>query len=257
MADRRMEAYSAIMSIAHEIKQARRTVALTGAGISAESGLGTFRGKDGLWRKCDPAKVASIESFTQDPRKFWEFAREIGWVFLTAKPNDAHIALAELEAMKRLDCVITQNIDGLHQRAGSKHVIEIHGNAGRTSCTRCSAEYATEKIVDRITQQDVPTCNKCGSALKPDVILFGEPLPKKTFAQALEKVRSADLLIAVGTSLEVYPAATLPEIAKKNRSRIISIDSERTSWDELCDYKVNGPAAEILPRIVQAIKIIF
>jgi NAD-dependent deacetylase len=252
-----LEAYSAIMSIAHEIKNARRTVALTGAGISAESGLGTFRGKDGLWSRYDPAAVASIESFTQDPRKFWEFAREIGWIFLTAKPNAAHIALADLEAMKRLDSVITQNVDDLHQRAGSKHVIEIHGNAGRIICTRCSAEYTTEKIVDRIARQDVPTCDRCGGPLKPDVILFGEPLPKKAFDQALRKVRSADLLLAVGTSLEVYPAASLPETAKRSGAKIISIDSERTSWDDLCDYKANGPAGDILPRIVQAIKITF
>jgi len=252
-----LEAYSTIMAIAHELKHARRTVALTGAGISAESGLGTFRGKDGLWSRYDPAVVASIESFTRDPRKFWEFAREIGWIFLTAKPNAAHIALAELEAMKRLDSVITQNVDGLHQRAGSKRVIELHGNAGRISCTRCSAEYATERIVDRIAQQDVPTCDKCGGSLKPDVILFGEPLPKKAFDQALRKMRSADVLLAVGTSLEVYPAASFPEIAKKSGAKIISIDSERTSWDDLCDYKVNGPAGEILPGIVQAIKIMF
>jgi len=246
-----------IMSIAHEIKHARRTVALTGAGISAESGLGTFRGKDGLWSKYDPAMVASIESFTRDPRKFWEFAREIGWTFLTAKPNPAHTALAELEAMKRLDSVITQNVDGLHQRAGSKHVIEIHGNAGRIICTRCLAEYATEKIVDRMRQEDVPTCDRCGGPLKPDVILFGEPLPKKALDQALKKMRSIDLLLAVGTSLEVYPAASLPEVAKKSGAKIVSIDSERTNWDDLCDYKVNGPAGEILPRIVQAMKIIF
>jgi NAD-dependent deacetylase len=245
------------MSIAHEIKRARKTVALTGAGISAESGLGTFRGKDGLWSKYDPAMVASIESFTRDPRKFWEFAREIGWIFLTAKPNPAHTALAELEAMKRLDSVITQNADGLHQRAGSKHVIEIHGNASRIICTRCLAEYATEKIVDRVTQEDVPTCERCGGPLKPDVILFGEPLPKKALDQALKKMRSTDLLLAVGTSLEVYPAASLPEVAKKSGAKIVSIDSERTSWDNLCDYKVNGPAGEILPRIVQAIKITF
>jgi NAD-dependent deacetylase len=153
--------------------------------------------------------------------------------------------------------VITQNVDGLHQRAGSKHVIEIHGNAGRISCTRCSAEYRTEKIIDRIAQQDVPTCDKCGGPLKPDVILFGEPLPRRAFDQALKKVRSVDLLLAVGTSLEVYPAASLPEIAKKNGAKIVSIDSERTGWDDLCDYRVNGPAGEILPRVVQAIKITF
>jgi len=252
-----LEAYSAIMSIAHELKHAKRAVALTGAGISAESGLGTFRGKDGLWSRYDPAAVASIESFTHDPRRFWEFAREVGRIFLTAKPNPAHIALAELEAMKHLDSVITQNVDGLHQRAGSKRVIEIHGNAGRISCTRCSAVYVTEKIVDRIAQQDVPTCDKCGGSLKPDVILFGEPLPKKAFDQAVKKVRSADLMLAVGTSLEVYPAASLPEMAKKGGAKIISIDSERSGWDDLCDYKVNGPAGEILPRIVQAIRITF
>jgi NAD-dependent deacetylase len=245
------------MSIAHEIKHARRAVAFTGAGISAESGLGTFRGKDGLWSRYDPAEVASIESFTRDPRKFWDFARETGWIFLTAKPNAAHMALAELEEMKRLDSVITQNVDGLHQRAGSKHVIEIHGNAGRTICTRCSAEYTTEEIADRIVQHDVPTCERCGGSLKPDVVLFGEPLPKKAFDEALKKVRSADLLLAVGTSLEVYPAASLPEMAKESGAKIVSVDSERTSWDHLCDYKANGPAGEILPRIVQAIKITF
>jgi NAD-dependent deacetylase len=252
-----LEAYSTIMSIAHEIKHARRAVAFTGAGISAESGLGTFRGKDGLWSRYDPAEVASIESFKRDPRKFWDFAREIGWIFLTAKPNAAHTALAELEAMKHLDSVITQNIDGLHQLAGSKHVVEIHGNASRIICTRCSTTYATKKIVDRIEHQDVPRCDRCGGPLKLDVILFGEPLPDRAFDQALKKVRSADLLLAVGTSLEVYPAATLPEIAKKGGAKVVSIDSEKTAWDYLCDYKINGPAGEILPRIVQAIKIAF
>ncbi|HXZ98618.1 MAG TPA: NAD-dependent deacylase, partial [Candidatus Acidoferrum sp.] len=232
-----------------------RVVAFTGAGISAESGLGTFRGRDGLWSRYDPAEVASIESFKRDPRKFWKFAREIGWIFLNAKPNAAHMALAELEAMKRLDSVITQNVDGLHQRAGSKHVVEIHGNVGRMICTRCSASCATEKIINRIEREDVPTCERCGGPLKPDIILFGEPLPERAFEQALKKVRSADLLLAVGTSLEVYPAATLPEIAKKNGAKVVSIDSERTAWDDLCDYKVNGPAGQILPRIVQAIKI--
>jgi NAD-dependent deacetylase len=244
------------MSIAHEIKHARRVVAFTGAGISAESGLGTFRGTDGLWSRYDPAEVASIESFKRDPRRFWEFAREIGWIFLTARPNAAHTALAELEAMKRLDCVITQNVDGLHQRAGSKHVVEIHGNVGRTICTRCSAACATEKIIDHLERQHVPTCDRCGGPLKPDIILFGEPLPERAFDQALKKVTSADLLLAVGTSLEVYPAATLLEIAKKGGAKVVSIDTERTAWDDLCDYKVNGPAGEILPRIVQAIKII-
>lgn len=252
-----MEAYSTIMSIADEIKRARRTVALTGAGISAESGLGTFRGKDGLWSKYDPASVASIESFAQDPRKFWNFAREIGWIFINAKPNPAHIALAELEAMRQLDAVVTQNVDGLQQRAGSRRVIEIHGNAGRIICTRCLAKYSTEKMVDRLSQQDVPTCERCGGPLKPDVVLFGEPLPKKELDLAVKKMRSADLLLAVGTSLEVYPAASLPEVARKSGAKIVSIDSKRTSWDNLCDYKISGPAGEILPRIVQAIKIIF
>lgn len=256
-ADCRLEAYSAIMSIAHEIKYARRAVALTGAGISAESGLGTFRGKDGLWSRYDPAAVASIESFTQDPRKFWEFAREIGWTFLTAKPNSAHIALAELEKMKRISCVITQNIDGLHQRAGSKRVIEIHGSIGRISCTECAAMYATEEVVGRLLLQDVPVCERCGGSLKPDVILFGEAIPKKTLNEAIEKVKSTDLLITVGTSLEVYPAASFPEAAKKSGARIVSINAERTVWDDLCDYKVHGHAAEILPRIVQAMKISF
>jgi NAD-dependent deacetylase len=245
------------MSIAHEIKHAKRAVALTGAGISAESGLGTFRGKDGLWSRYDPATVGSIESFTRDPMKFWEFARDIGWSFLTAEPNSAHVALAELEDAKRLDCVITQNIDGLHQRAGSRRVIEIHGSIGHVACTKCAASYETAKVVDQLVRQDVPTCERCGGPLKPQVVLFGEMIPKKALDQALKKIRSTDLFLAVGTSLEVYPAASFPEEAKKSGAKIVSINMERTGWDDLCDYRVHGPAGEILPRIVQAMKISF
>jgi len=253
----RLEAYSTIMAIAHELKHARRAVALTGAGISAESGLGTFRGRDGLWSRYDPAAVASIESFNQNPSKFWEFARDIGWKFLEAKPNAAHIALAELEATKHLHCVVTQNIDGLHQRAGNKNVIEIHGNIGRVNCTMCATTYATEKIVDSLVQQDVPTCQKCGGALKPNVVLFGEEIPKKTLIEAVKRVRSADVLLTVGTSLEVYPASSFPELAKENHAKVISINMERTRWDDFSDYQVHGSAADVLPRIVQAIKIGF
>ncbi|MGB9021839.1 MAG: NAD-dependent deacylase [Candidatus Bathyarchaeia archaeon] len=252
-----MEAYSTIMAIAHELKHVKRTVALTGAGISAESGLGTFRGRDGLWSRYDPAVVASIESFNQNPRKFWEFARDIGWKFLDAEPNAAHIALAELAAMKHLNCVITQNIDGLHQRAGSKDVIEIHGNIERVDCTMCATTYATERIIDSLIQQDVPTCQRCGGTLKPDVVLFGEEIPKKTLAEAVKKVGSADVLLTVGSSLEVYPASSFPELAKKSQAKLISINMERTRWDDFSDYAVHGSAAEVLPRIVQAIRIIF
>jgi len=138
-----LEAYSAVMAIAHEIKHVRRAVALTGAGISEESGIGTFRGRDGLWSKYDPELVASIESFREDPGEFWKFAREIGWAFLRAQPNAAHQGLAELERLKRLDCLITQNIDGLHQRGDSRRVIEIDGNVQRVCCTMCGASYAT------------------------------------------------------------------------------------------------------------------
>jgi len=257
MARRILEAYSAIMSIAHEIKHARRAVALTGAGISAESGLGTFRGKSGLWSRYDPAVVASIGSFMQDPQKFWEFARDIGWSFLRAKPNPAHIALAELEEMKRLECVITQNIDGLHQRAGSRRVIEIHGTIERVSCANCGSTYATEEIMNCLIRQDIPRCSRCGSPLKPDVILFGEAVPKKVLDEAIKEVRSADLLLAVGTSLEVEPAASFPEIVKRNGAKIISINTERAEWDHLCDYKLYALAGETLPRIVQAMKISF
>jgi NAD-dependent deacetylase len=127
----------------------------------------------------------------------------------------------------------------------------------RVLCTKCKAVYATRQILDHLMQREAPKCDRCSGLLKPDVILFGEPLPKKAFDQAVKKVRSADLLLAVGTSLEVYPAASLPEIAKQSGAKIISIDREKTSWDNLCEYKVSGSAGEILPRIVQAIKITF
>lgn len=202
-----------------------------------ESGLDTFRGKDGLWIRHDPALVASIESFSRDPRKFWEFAREIGSAFLNAKPNPAHEALAELERMKRLDCVITQNVDGLHQRIGSRHVIEIHGNAGRVSCIVCGTTHATVDILDRLMQQDAPTCTECGRSLKPDVVLFGEEIPRQALKEALKKIRSTDLLLAIGTSLEVQPAASFPETAKKkNGAKVVLINNEMTDLDELADY---------------------
>jgi len=252
---RRLEPYSTIMAIAHEIRHARRAVALTGAGISAESGLGTFRGKPGLWSTYDPTLVASIGSFTEDPRTFWEFARRIGSAFLDAKPNSAHEALAELERMGRLDCVITQNVDGLHQRAGSQQVIEIHGNAGRIKCAGCHASYLTREILDDLIRQELPACRRCGGVLKPDVVLFGETIPTEALNHALKKIRSADLLLAVGTSLEVYPAASFPETAKKSGAKVISINAERTDWDDSYDHRVYGNAAEILPRIVQAVKL--
>lgn len=217
----------------------------------------TFRGKSGLWTEYDPSEVASIESFTREPSKFWKFAREIGSAFLTAEPNEAHRALAELEQMRYVDCVITQNIDGLHQRAGSRHVIELYGNVDRVNCTMCGASYATREILDSLTQQDVPRCEKCSGTLKPSAILFGEEIPKKTLNQALQKIRSTDLLLAIGTSLEVQPAGSFPDAAKKNGAKVVLINNGRTEWDGRSDYEVHGPAEEILPRIVQAMKITF
>jgi NAD-dependent deacetylase len=221
----------------------RQCVALTGAGVSAESGIPTFRSKGGLWEKYDPMEFASIEAFRMDPSKYWSLRGEFIKDYDRYQPNKAHLALAELEQMGIVRCVITQNIDGLHKKAGSKNVIEIHGNLMEIYCLACGKEYKAPNIPEEMP----PRCS-CGGILKPNTVLFGEELPMNVFMKAKEESASCRIMILVGTSAIVQPAASLPYLAKQNGAKIIEINIEKAFHD--ADYLIMEKAGTALPRIV-------
>ena len=226
------------------------TLALTGAGISVESGIPDFRSAEGLWSKFDPAEYATIEAFRANPEKVWEMLREMDNVIGRAEPNMAHIGMGELERMGFLHCIITQNIDNLHQAGGSRDVIEYHGNAGTLCCLRCGTKYpAAEKQND-----DLPRC-KCGKILKPGVIFFGEAIPQEAMDRSFELASSAGALLVAGTSAVVSPVNTIPSIAKHNGAGIIEINKEKTHLtNTVTDIFLQGNAGDIIPQLVKAVK---
>lgn len=236
------------------IANAKYAVVFTGAGISAESGIPTFRGEDGLWKKYDPEEVASIWGFKRNPRAFWEFSFALRNK-LFAEPNPAHHVIAELEKMGIVKAVITQNIDMLHQKAGSKRVLELHGSMSKLDCLDCRKEYDWGDYIEEFNREEIPKCKVCGSwFVKPRVVLFGEPLPRDVLEQAIEESRMADVFIVVGSSLVVYPAAELPYIAKSCGARMILVNAEPTVADHIFDVKLYGKAGEILPQILNVVK---
>ncbi len=228
----------------------RATVALTGAGISVESGIPDFRSAGGLWSRYDPAEYATIGAFRANPAKVWEMLFEMDAIVGQARPNPAHLALGELEAMRLLECVITQNIDNLHQAGGSKNVIEYHGNSSTLSCLWCGKRYmAVEKRGER-----PPRC-ACRNILKPDVVFFGEAIPEDAMRRSFDLASSAQALLIVGTSAVVSPVNTIPGIAKRNRAKIIEVNRERTHLtDSITDVFLQGNAGEILPQLVTAVR---
>ncbi|TFF83876.1 NAD-dependent deacylase [Candidatus Thorarchaeota archaeon] len=233
------------------VRDSSRIVALTGAGISVDSGIPDFRSEGGLWKRYDPHEYATIESFERDPSKFWTMGRELAETILQAKPNAAHSALARLEELGKLRGVITQNIDNLHQAAGSRNVVELHGNYLRAFCTSCKAEYVGDEVHLRVAKGDIPPkCEKCGGILKSEAILFGEPLPKEPMARAIKLCEESDLMLVIGTSLSIYPVAFLPQHAKNNGAKIILVNLEGTNRDDVADIVLRGRAAEILPDMV-------
>jgi NAD-dependent deacetylase len=243
-----------IIKAAKMIIEANKIVALTGAGISVESGIPDFRGPSGLWKKYNP-EIASISFFQKNPEEFWKFSLEIWKVLKRAKPNPAHKALAELEKMGKLRCVITQNIDGLHQKAGSKKVLEIHGSANWLICTSCRARHPSEMVVKQLKSgMTIPLCDLCGGLLRPDAVLFGDMLPQDVFNEAVNEVSKSDLMLIVGSSLVVFPAAQLPSIAKKNGAKIILINLEKTWFDDKAEIVIHGKAGDILPKVVKNVK---
>lgn len=244
---------SNLLKAAEIIKKSKHMIALTGAGVSVESGIPDFRSAGGLWDKYDPAIYASIYSFKSMPEKVWDMIFDMIEITENAKPNNAHYALAELEKMNLLKTIITQNIDNLHQEAGSRHVIEYHGNAKHLVCMSCSAGYSASEY--EISEKKIPHCESCGKILKPSVIFFGENIPQHALVESQKFAEAADVVLVVGTSAVVYPAAGIPGIAKSRGAVIIEFNIEETELtDGDTDIFIQGSAGKTLPELIKLLK---
>jgi NAD-dependent deacetylase len=230
--------------LARQIKDAQKIVFVTGAGISQESGIPTFRGKDGYWRKYDPMQLATIDAFYEDPKLVWEWYEDRRKNILAAQPNKGHLAIADLAKYKDV-VVLTQNIDGLHQRAGSKNVYELHGSIIRIKCTVCDYKDDITSSFDVLP----PRC-RCGNILRPDVVWFGEPLPQEVWMEAIKHAQSCDIMVIAGTSLVVSPANHLPIYAKQNGAVLVEVNPERTVMSSEMDLSIRKTSANALPELV-------
>lgn len=234
--------------LARRLATARSIVALTGAGISAESGVPTFReAQTGLWAKFDPLQLATPEAFASDPKRVWEWYAWRRTLVGAAAPNAGHRALAALEQRAIALLLVTQNVDGLHQRAGSTRLVELHGNLFRTVC-----EHHRHRV-ERWTDEHIPPrCPECGGRLRPDVVWFGEMLPAAALERAQAATARADVFLSIGTSGEVYPAAALPEVARAAGALVVEINPNSTPLSQLADHCLRRPASEVLPALVDA-----
>jgi NAD-dependent deacetylase len=233
------------------IAKARSVAALTGAGVSAESGIKTFRDKDGLWTKFNPAELASPKGFLSNPALVWEWYKMRKEIIFNAKPNPGHYALAEMETILSGFSLITQNIDRLHQKAGSKNVIELHGNLEENHCNDCELPFNGETS---LPDGKVPLCPECSGMIRPSVVWFGEMLPEGAIISAQNAARDCGVFLSAGTSGEVYPAASLPVIAIRNKACFIEINPNRTALTNYADFYLQGPTGEIIPQIVESLK---
>jgi len=228
-------------------------VVLTGAGVSTESGIPDFRSPSGLWATFDPLEYGSIEAFRADPLKVWSFYKPRVAMLTEAEPNAAHLALAELERRGFVEAVVTQNIDLLHGRAGSKEVVEVHGSIRTATCPGCGERYPLEQVLELLDDADAPACPACGAILKPDVVFFGELLPPDAIERAYELSRRTRLLLVVGSALEVYPIAGLPEETLAAGGALAIVNHGRTPYDGRAVLRVGGSAGEILPAVAAAL----
>ncbi|QLH05461.1 NAD-dependent protein deacylase [Nitrosopumilus oxyclinae] len=235
-------------SISDQIKNYKKIVFVTGAGISQESGIHTFRGNEGLWRNYDLMKLATIDAFYENPKLVWEWYNDRRSNIFQAQPNQGHNAISELEKYAQV-VVLTQNIDGLHKKAGSSNVLELHGSIVKIKCSVC--DY-NEDILTEIS--DFPPLCKCGNILRPDVVWFGEPLPQDVWQNAIDFASECDLMVIVGTSFVVSPANTLPLYAKQNNATLIEINPETTEMSGEMDEIIRNTSVEILPKLVSLFK---
>ena len=241
------------------ILASKYVVGLTGAGISVESGIRPFRGPGGLWTEYGEPPMDGYQRFLADPKADWErrtkgegYARELHKTLSQAKPHAAHYALAELEELRILRYLITQNVDNLHRATGSEKVAEIHGNFSKLRCVQCNTRYETEEIS---LETLPPHCSRCGGIIKGDTVMFGEPIPMDVLKVCQEETNKSDCMLLVGTSAFVYPAAGFPQEVKRRGGALIEVDPYETGLTPFCDVSLRGKAGEMLPRLVHYIKV--
>jgi NAD-dependent deacetylase len=233
-----------------KLKSAKKIVFFSGAGISAESGIPTFRGKDGIWNKLNPEELANFNAFIRNPKLVWEWYNYRKSIIHQSKPNAGHVAIAEMEKYFDEVIVVTQNVDNLHRRAGSKIVYELHGNIERNFCIKCKKRYDVELEFS----EGVPKCN-CGGLIRPDVVWFGEYLPADQFQLSEKAARDCDVFFIVGTSAVVYPAASLVYVAKSRGAFLVEVNIEETEASSIADVSLFGESGKILPQIIEQMKI--
>ena len=234
-----------------KLSEAKKIVFFTGAGISAESGIPTFRGKDGIWNKLKPEELANFDAFMRNPKMVWEWYNHRKKIVHESKPNPAHLAIAEMENLFDEVTVVTQNIDNLHRRAGSKKIFELHGNIERNYCIKCHTFYNDELNFEN----GIPKC-KCGGMIRPDIVWFGEYLPQDQLEGGEKAAINSDIFFVVGTSAVVYPAAGLVYTAKRTGAYLVEVNVTETEVSSICDESFFGEAGKILPEIVKEIELI-
>jgi len=240
--------------LAGMLRDAGGAVVLTGAGISTESGLPDFRSPTGIWATVDPMEYASLSAFRRDPERVWSFYRLRVELLAAARPNRAHLALEELERRGLVRAVVTQNIDLLHGRAGSRDVVEVHGSIRTSSCRRCARSYRLEDVLERLARSTgAPRCDACDTVLKPDVVFFEEQLPAAAIERAFELAREAPLLLVVGSSLEVYPVAGLPDETLAAGGQLAIVNLGATRYDRAAALVLDAPAGDVLESVLEAL----
>jgi NAD-dependent deacetylase len=232
------------------VRERQPCVVLTGAGVSTESGIPDFRSPGGLWAEFDPLEYGSIDAFRADPEKVWRFYAPRFSTLADAEPNDAHRALAALERAELVQAVITQNIDLLHERAGSRDVVEVHGSIRTSTCPRCGERYPLARVLELLAGAAAPACPACGAILKPDVVFFGELLPREAIDRAFALAGAAALLLVVGSALEVYPVAGLPYETLGGGGAVAIVNRGPTAFDARAALKVDGAAGATLDALV-------
>ncbi len=240
---------------AGRLRNATKIVALTGAGVSAESGIPTFRGEEGLWKRLSPEELASFEAFINNTAMVSEWYQHRREIIHNTQPNPGHFALAELQKIAPQFVLITQNVDGLHQRAGSTEVVELHGNIMENYCINCNQRYSQEEFDElyRHNPNHVPHCY-CGGLIRPNVVWFGEALPEDSIERAYIASEEADVFLSIGTSAQVAPASNLPRIAKQHGAYIIEVNTTQTAISNMVDLRLEGPSGKLLPLFIDDYK---
>ncbi len=248
-----------IDEVASLIVSSKRIVVFTGAGISTESGIPDFRGPDGLWTKFDPEDFTYQRFVTsrEARKRLWGMSKTVGLSWQDMKPNEAHYAVAELEKLGKLDCVITQNVDGLHQKAGNSEdkVLQLHGNMQWARCLSCGERWRNEEVMKWVEAgAEDPECVKCGGIIKPEGVFFGEAMPVKETMEAERRSSMCDLCIVIGSSLVVYPAALMPQYAVQSGAKLVIINEGETSLDHAADIRIDDKAGKVMSQVVKKVK---